>query len=57
MKNFKIYELETKDLKAVSGGEADALGKTQTTGSYSQETRRDRDTTKETVDIKEMILD
>lgn len=57
MKNFKIYELESKELKAISGGEEEALGKTQTSGSYSQETRRDRDSTKETVEIKEMILD
>ncbi len=57
MKNFKIFELEATQMKAVSGGEEEALGKTQTSGSYSQETRRDRDTTKETVEIKEMILD
>lgn len=48
--NFKIYELSEEKLKAISGGESDALGKTQTAGSYSQETARDRDSTKETVE-------
>jgi hypothetical protein len=50
MKKFKIYELAPEKLKSVSGGEGEALGKTQTAGSYSQETARDRDSKKETVE-------
>jgi len=55
MKNFKVFELKAEKLKAVSGGESDAMGKTQTAGSYSQETARDRDSTKETVE--EVVTD